>query len=103
MSIVWVNEIVDTDSLELGVKPLLLCIEWRHLRRFNNLIRLPPGSLWISFGFFQLGGDLEVDPELSGGITYLIRSGSTSGFPKRSWQTPQKKDVRNILLAVTIT
>ena len=30
---------------ELGVEPLLLCVEWNQLRGFGRLVKMPPGRL----------------------------------------------------------
>ncbi len=73
-------------SEELGVEPLLLCIERRHLRWFGHLIRMPPAFLWRFSGHVQLAKVPGVDPEHAGGITYLIWPGNASGSPQRSWK-----------------
>jgi len=52
---------------ELGVEPLLLCVERSQLRWFGHLIRMPPGHV-------QLGGDPGADPKPTGGIIYLYIS-----------------------------
>lgn len=55
------------------------------------------GTFLWRFGAVQLEGDLGVDLELAGGITYLICPGNTSGFFKKSWKMSLGRDARNTL------
>ena len=66
----------------------LLHLERSQLRWFGpRLGCLPDISLWEYCLNSQLGGDPWAKPEHTGGITYPIWPGKSSGSPRRSWRT----------------
>ncbi|KAJ8015855.1 hypothetical protein DPEC_G00000750 [Dallia pectoralis] len=71
---------------ELGVEPLLLCIERSQLRWFGHLVRMPPGRLPREvFQARPAGRRPREDPGLGGEIISPHWPGNASGFPSQSW------------------
>ena len=71
---------------ELGLEPLLLCLERSQLRWFGHLVRMPIGAfLGRCSRHDQWGGDLGEDPGLGGEIISQHWPGNASGSPRQSW------------------